>query len=492
MRGALLVLMLLVAPVTADAQRASYEELQTFSAVMNLIRLNHVDSVSYAPLVRAAIEGALGAVDPHSRYVRRDVEAQLIAARSGDFGTAGVELDRLRDVVTVLSVGRGSPAEKAGLLPGDRIVEVAGSRTAGLAAHEVELLLTGAPGSERRLTVERGDPLNAARIELAISLAPFRWPNIAPPIMLADDIGYVRLGGFDTRAAVDLERALDGLRRRGMERLVLDLRGNPGGLLNEASSVAALFLPKNAVVMQTKGRKLDASSEYRTRSGGRYQQMPMVVLVDGSSASAAEALAGALQDHQRAVIAGHRTFGKALVQSPFPLPAGDVLWLTIARVHTPNGRMIQRSYDGLSAGQYAAAAEALRRGGPTAAAAGSGGIEPDVYFDARPTPPRWWMDARGRGLDMLTAQRAQLPDDAGGDGAAWHAPLLQALHAVVLEAFGSVPALDPAQESAVLRHLTYTAVGMQRGEPAALEFATMTDPEVQRAALLFTGPVGAR
>ena len=492
MRGTLLVLVLIIVPSKAEAQRASYEELQTFSAVMNLIRLNHVDSVSYGPLVRAAIEGALGAVDPHSRYVRRDIEAQLIAARSGEFGTAGVELDGLHDMVTVLSVGGGSPAEKAGLLPGDRIVEVEGARTAGLASHEVELLLTGARGSERRLLVERGDPLNPARIEVTISLMPYRWPNVASPIMLTDDIGYVRLGGFDTRAAVDLERALDGLRRRGMKRLVLDLRGNPGGLLSEASSVAALFLARDAVVMRTKGRKLDASSEYRTRSGGRYQQMPLVALVDGSSASAAEALAGALQDHRRALIAGHRTFGKALVQSPFPLPAGDVLWLTIARVHTPNGRMIQRSYEGLSAGQYAAAAEALRRGGPTAAAAGSGGIEPDVYFDARATPPAWWADVRRRGLDMLTVQRAELSGDGGADGAAWHAPLLQALHAVVLETFGSAPTLDPAQEPAVLRHLTYTAVRMLHGAAAAVEFAAMTDPEVQRAALLFSEPVGAR
>jgi carboxyl-terminal processing protease len=127
---------------------------------MNLIRLNHVDSVTYTPLVRAAIEGALGAVDPHSRYVRRDMESALIAARSGETGTAGLELDGLRDVVTVLGVGSGSPAEDAGVLAGDRIIAVQDSSVAGLAAHEVELLLAGRAGTDRRLTVERGDPLN--------------------------------------------------------------------------------------------------------------------------------------------------------------------------------------------------------------------------------------------------------------------------------------------------------------------------------------------
>ena len=484
MRRALFALTLTLMPARVHAQRASYEELQTFSAVMNLIRLNHVDSVSYTPLVRAAIEGALAAVDPHSRYVRRDIEAQLIAARSGESGSAGIELDGMGSVVAVIAVGSGSPAERADMLAGDRIVAVQDSSVAGLAAHEVELLLSGRPGTERRVTVERGDPLTAARADLTIRLERYAWPNISTPMIIAGDIGYVRLGGFDVRAASELERALDGLRGRGMKRLILDLRGNPGGLLSEAVSVAGLFLPGNALVMQTKGRKVDASHEYRTRSGGRYQDLPMVVLVDGSSASAAEALAGALQDHRRALIAGHRTFGKALVQMPFPLPAGDVLWLTVARVHTPDGRMIQRSYSGLAAGQYAAASEALRRGGATAAAAGSGGIEPDSYFDARPAPPGWWSDARRRRLDVQAVERAQLIAGPGGDGAAWRTPLLDALRTVVVESLGVDPVLEAGQDLAVGRHLLYTAIEMKEGRRAAGEFAALNDPEVLRAAAL--------
>ena len=484
MRTALACALLLCAAVPAHAQRASYEEIQTFSAVMNLIRLNHVDSVSYTPLVRAAIEGALAAVDPHSRYVRRDAEARLIAARSGELAVSGMELDALHGVVTVMSVGSGSPAERAGMLAGDRVITVQDSSVAGLGAHEVELLLTGSAGETRHVGVDRGDSRAPERVSLAVRLERYTWPNIAAPLMIAEDIGYVRLGGFGERAAVELERALDGLRGRGMRRLLLDMRGNPGGRLSEAVSIAGLFLPKDALVMEMRGRKSDANGEYRTRSAGDYGDLPLVVLVDGSSASAAEALAGALQDHRRAIIAGHRTFGKALVQSPFPLPAGDVLWLTIARVHTPSGRMIQRSYDGLSAGQYAAAAETLRRGGPDAAAAGTGGIEPDVWFDPRPPLPPWWQEFRRNGHDIAAAQRAEAGTRATDDAAQWRQPLLDAFRAVITENDGAVPALTAAQEDAIARHLSWAAVRIRSGDAAAAAFAVTSDPEVMRAAAL--------
>jgi carboxyl-terminal processing protease len=477
---ALFTLLLVLAPSDARSQRASFEELQTFSAVMNLIRLNHVDSVTYTPLVRAAIEGALGAVDPHSRYVRRDMESALIAARSGETGSAGLELDGLRNVVTVLGVGSGSPAENAGVLAGDRIIAVQDSSVAGLAAHEVELLLSGRPGTERRMTVERGDPLEAERVDLTIRLDRYTWPNIATPVMLTGDAGYVQLAGLGEDAASELKRSLDALRKLGMRRLVLDLRGNPGGLLSEAVDVAALFLEKDVLVMRTIGRKVGTSGELRTSNSGSYRELPLVVMVDGSSASAAEALAGALQDHGRAAVVGHRTFGKALVQMPFPLPAGDVLWLTVARVHTPAGRMIQRSYEGLSAAQYAATAEALRRGGPDAATAGSGGIEPDTYLDARPQAPSWWADARRRGFDILAVQRAQLPS-GDPDPATWRQPLLAGLRAILVEELGSAPIVNAEQEQAITRHLFRVALTARAGAAIAAEHTARTDPEIARA-----------
>jgi carboxyl-terminal processing protease len=229
----------------------------------------------------------------------------------------------------------GVPARQAGLLPGDRIVAVEDSSVAGLAAHEVELLLSGEPRTERRLTVERGDPLSARRVDVTVRLDRWTWPNIATPLLLRDDIGYVKLGGFDTRAAAELERALDNLRRQGMQRLVLDLRGNPGGLLSEAVSVAGLFLPRDAVVMQTKGRKADTNSELRTRT-----TRPIPAGPDG------RARGRIIRQCCRG--AGRRTPGpparpdrrpphvrQGARPGPFPLPAGDILWLTISRVHTP-------------------------------------------------------------------------------------------------------------------------------------------------------------
>src|SRR5690606_18910333 len=153
--------------------------------------------------VRAAIEGALAAVDPHSRYVRRDAEARLIAARSGELAVSGMELDALHGVVTVMSVGSGSPAERAGMLAGDRVITVQDSSVAGLGAHEVELLLTGSAGETRHVGVDRGDSRAPERVSLAVRLERYTWPNIAAPLMIAEDIGYVRLGGFGERAAVE-------------------------------------------------------------------------------------------------------------------------------------------------------------------------------------------------------------------------------------------------------------------------------------------------
>jgi hypothetical protein len=167
---------------------------------------------------------------------------------------------------------------------------------------------------------------------------------------------------------------------------------------------------------------------------------------------------------------------------PFPLPAGDVLWLTIARVHTPDGRMIQRSYHGLPAARYAAAAEALRRGGIDAAPAGSGGIEPDHWFDARVSPPAWWSAMLGADLDLAAVHRADLP--TGDDPALWAGPLMDALRTVLIEHSGSAAPIAPEQERGVSRHLARVAMRVRIGEAPAAEFAVRTDPEVMRALIL--------
>ncbi|HSJ09874.1 MAG TPA: S41 family peptidase [Longimicrobiales bacterium] len=477
----MLVAASLLLPATASAQRASFEELQTFSAVLNLIRLNHVDTVSYGPLVRAGIAGALAAVDPHSRYVRRETAGVLMAIESGELPTSGLRLERIGDIHTVMAVGRGGPGEVAGFLAGDRIVAVRDTPVAGLSEDEVLVRLARGP-REFGVGIERGAHAAPQRATLQLRPQRFEWPVIAAELMVAPDIGLIRLAEFNSRASDDVKSAIDRLRRQGAERLILDLRQNPGGLVIEAVEVAALFLPRGTEVFRTVGRKTDTNAEFKTRGGPRFADLPLMLMVDGSTASAAEALAASLRDHDRARIVGHRTFGKALVQAPFPLPAGDVLWLTIARVVSPGGEMIQRSYDDLSAAQYRAMAADLYRGGERIGAGMTGGVAPHTYLDERSDVPPWYTEALERHIHrpILDALPADMTLDPGDD-APWHALLLQPLMAAARGAGITTATGAPAQQRTLARHLAVQATASRSGPEAAAVFFIRSDPEVARA-----------
>ena len=426
---------LVVSPSAASARQqpapapprapTAYEELQTFSAVLSQIRANYVDSVTYHELVDAAIDGMLHALDPHSRYLSRaDWERQSAFIR-GELPAVGVQIEEEDGAATVIAVDAGTPAAKAGVQPGDRIAAINDTSVAGLKLVDVALRLTGPRGTTVRVRIERGPRMepDTASVTLKRELLPV--PSLTVSRMADEITGFVRLAWFGPKAADELRDAINRLHGQGARRIVLDVRDNPGGIMDAAVDVASEFLPRGTLVFRTEGREQGASQEYLTKRDGRFRDVPLIVLINGYTASAAEALAGSLQDHDRALILGRRSFGKALVQTGFLLlPAGDVLELTIARVFTPGGRLIQRRYRGIGFEQYWSFAG--QPGAPDDTLAtfrtdhgremrGGGGIVPDVSLPAPSDLPAWWSAAADSGLADAVADSVAhtLPPVAG-------------------------------------------------------------------------------
>ena len=401
-RGALLAATVaagtLTIPGEAQGQTASYEYLQAFSSVLSFVRLNYVDSVGYAELVRAAIEGTLRSLDPHSRFVSAEEFARRSALERGELAIPGMVIEDVDSAVVVLSVYPRSPAARAGVQPGDRVVSVSDTTIAGQRAETVELRLAGVEGSKVRVGLERGPRLEPDTFSVTLKREFPREFSVTSWTMLDSVTGFVRLNEFGSRASVQLRDALRQLRGKHAQRLILDLRGNPGGIVTEAVDIASLFLPKGSLVFRTRGRKRAVNEDFITRSDGEFD-LPLIVLIDQGSASASEALAGSLQDNDRALILGRRSFGKALMQMVFMVtPTNDNIWLTIGRVITPSGRIIQRRYKGLLYEQYRALAghsgaeqDTIQvfntRNGRQVR--GGGGIVPDVQISAAQSPPVW-------------------------------------------------------------------------------------------------------
>jgi carboxyl-terminal processing protease len=486
-----------LAPAPARAQ-SSYEQLQLYSGVLSHVRTNYVDSVEIGPLVRASIEGMLRSLDPHSHYVsRRDFELRSAWDR-GELAGVGLSLEEADGRTVVLAVQAGGPAARAGVAAGDRLVRLDDSTVAGVSARALELRLLGEKGTRIRLTFERGAGLGADTFGLTLKRALIPRRVVSAPRLAAPGVGYVRLAEFTPLAPKELHDALKRLKGMGARHLVLDLRGNPGGSMTAMVEVAAQFLPVGAEVFHTRGRKRTGIDSVVTREAGDFAALPLVVLVDGSSASAAEVLAGALQDHDRALVVGRRSFGKALMQTSLPLPGGDVVWLTTARIATPSGRIIQRSYRGLAAEQYYALGG---RGGTAPDTAtiyrtarhrpvrGGGGVVPDVE---RPAPelPAWFSVAVDTGLLTAVADSVARTLAAGPAGLAewigapsrWDTLLVVPFLARVQSRLGAGAAgLGAESRARLARNLAARAALVHWGEEAEEEFIVRNDPDVRLA-----------
>jgi carboxyl-terminal processing protease len=328
------------AKITKDTLSADIEE------ALAIVRGNHVARPG-VDLTGAAVTGMLKALDPHSSYYDPAAFQQMLDEHAAEFtGTgstiAGFER-RGRIETFVLSTMPGSPAAAAGLGFGDRLIDIDGQDVRGMAPDEIGNLMRGRPGSRVRLTVER--PGSHEFHTITITRRRLHEPAVPAGMILNGNIGYLDVtSGFSSATFTELDRSLADLKRRGARSLILDLRGNTGGLLEQAIKAAEIFLPPGSIIVSQKGRYANEERTWRAASH-RYENMPLVLLVDGGSASATEVLAGALQDNDRALIIGSKTFGKGLVQNVLRLPGGAGLTLTAARYFTPTGRSIQREYE---------------------------------------------------------------------------------------------------------------------------------------------------
>jgi carboxyl-terminal processing protease len=490
-------LLLGLTPRTGTAQVSSYEELQRFSAVLNHIRANYPDSVAYNGLVRAAIDGMLRSLDPHSWFASQEDYEKLNAVERGELAVTGIVFEFADGVPTVLRHIPKSPAEKAGVLPGDRILRVDGIPVAGMTGKSITLRLAGEKGSRVVVGLERGPRLEPDTFSVELKRAFLEHHSVSVARMINPQTGYVRLEEFGESAADEVRKAVRQLRSSKSRQLILDLRGNPGGIVTEAVDLASEFLPAKTLVFTTRGRKKTVNEDFRTKGDGEFTDLPLILLVDQGSASAAEALAASLQDHDRALVVGRRTFGKALMQTGFFVPSGFVE-LTVGHVVTPSGRFIQRRYRGLAVEQYYAFAgkggvEAdtvavfhTDRGRPVR---GGGGIAPDLAVNPEASPPVWWSVAADSGYDDAVADSVALtlaPDPASrarwlslpGE---WNARLLPAYLQRVRSRLKIAAQPDSAAAAGMSRRLAARAAFVRWPPDAGIELMLTSDADVAAA-----------
>ena len=327
-------------PVAAADESSAYQELQIFTDVLTIVQRSYVEEVPIKDLVYGAIDGMLASLDPHSGFMSPEIYKEMKVDTRGEFGGLGIEISLRNSLLTIVSPIEDTPASRAGLQAGDHILKIEDQFTKDMKIMEAVHLMRGAVGTEITITVMRPSFEKPQAFTLKREIIKVKSVKAKT---LEKGFGYVRLVQFQERTGSDLAKALDELRQENSENLqglVLDLRNNPGGLLDQAIEVCDQFLA-DGLIVYTRGREADARMEFSAIRTGTEPDYPIVVLINGGSASASEIVAGALQDHDRAVIMGTQSFGKGSVQTIIPLSDDSGLRLTTAKYYTPNGTSIQ-------------------------------------------------------------------------------------------------------------------------------------------------------
>jgi carboxyl-terminal processing protease len=393
------------------------DQYKVFTAALNAIEANYIGTVESDRLVYGAITGMLQTLDPHSSFMDPRTYAQMRERQEGRYYGLGITIAVVDGEITVVSLFEGSPAYQKGLRRGDIIGKIEGEDTKGWTSDDAVRRLRGPKGTPVRISLKRSgfDQL----IDLAVVRDEIHIPTVPASFMLDTQTGYVRLSEFGENTDQELGQALRALQRQGMKRLVFDLRGNPGGALDQAIKVANRFLPRGAMVVYTRGRVPNSDQDYRATESSDYLNVPMVTLTNRSSASASEIVSGALQDHDRSLIVGETTFGKALVQSVYRVSEGAGVAVTTAHYYTPSGRLIQRPWDD-SFDEYLTYtmrdqdpnkvhnAEDLKLTDAGRKVYSGGGIEPDRRFDGPLegfNPTRFGRTLYARNIFDVYAQR---------------------------------------------------------------------------------------
>jgi carboxyl-terminal processing protease len=329
------------APRAAESYTNAYDAITLFTKVLEEVHRSYVDTneAGYDSLIRHAMTGMLQDLDPYSQFMDKESYEDIKDDTAGHFSGVGLVVSMKDGLLTVVSPMEDTPAFRAGMLSGDIIIEIDGKETREMSLSEAVKKMRGEAGAEVKLKTVR--PSTHAIKDHALIREEITVASVKDAKLIEDHIGYIRLTQFNEPTAEDLKKELKKLADQKMKALVLDLRGNPGGLLTAAAGVAELFLPRGDLIVFTKGRTKEIDQQSFKSSGyTHYTDFPMVVLVNGGSASAAEIVSGALQDHKRAVLVGEKTFGKGSVQSILPLEDGAAIKLTTAKYYTPSERVI--------------------------------------------------------------------------------------------------------------------------------------------------------
>lgn len=341
--GVIVIVLCLALP--AQAARSSenkelYEELDILAKALHFVREHYVDDVDDEELVYGAIRGMMETLDPHSVFMTPDIYRELQLDTRGRFGGVGIEVSVRDHYLTVIAPIEGSPAHRAGIQAGDKIVAIDGKSTKNMSLAEAVKLMRGRRGTKVQLSIQRNGRRNPLHVTVRRDI--IRIQSVRSVEDLGGGLAYMRISSFQQDTSAALEKALRELQdngEKGLRGLLVDLRNNPGGLLQEAVAVTDRFL-EEGVIVSTKSR-IEPVREQKAHKEGTYPEFPIVLLVNGGSASAAEIFAGALQDHNRALVVGTPTFGKGSVQTVYELERGAALKLTMARYYTPSGRSIQ-------------------------------------------------------------------------------------------------------------------------------------------------------
>jgi carboxyl-terminal processing protease len=363
-----------------------YKDLELFSQILRRVESDYVEDVDPHKLIMAGIDGMLEALDPHTQFLDTDQYGNLMVSTQGSFGGLGIVIAVRDGVLTVISPMEGTPAYAMGIQGGDKILKIDGESTEGLSSDDAVKKLRGPKGTKVTISIAREGVEGLLDYTITRDIIELHSVPYAFMMPGTDGIGYIRCSQFMKTTTDDLEAALQKLEAQGMKGLVLDLRRNPGGLLDQAVSVSDLFLDKGEMITFTKGRKRSASNDFIDENNSTHSGYPLIVMVERGSASASEIVAGAIQDWDRGLIVGTNTFGKGSVQSVLPLTKDTGLKLTTAKYYTPVGRSIHKDEHQITVLKEEppdslrdAHPEFKTKGGRTVR--GGGGIEPDIIIE---------------------------------------------------------------------------------------------------------------
>ena len=400
--------------ITNDNYFEISKNLDIFGKLYREINLNYVDETDPEKLMRVGIEAMLSTLDPYTSYVSEEEAETFTFLSTGQYGGIGALVGKRDKRILIIEPYEDYPADKSGLIAGDQLIEIGGTQVKPeFNISDVRNLLRGEQGSEVKIKVKRGEDF----LDLKVIRGKIKIDNVPYYGMIEEGIGYISLTGFTQDAGKEVQKALESLKKedKKMKGVILDLRGNPGGRLDEAVNVSNVFIPAKEVIVETKGRKAESRKVYQARRASSDTKIPLTVLINRSSASASEIVAGAVQDLDRGVIIGQRSFGKGLVQNVRPLKYNSQLKITTAKYYTPSGRCIQAlNYANRDKnGRAIRIADSLRKtyytrnGRPVK---DGGGIAPDINIEyPKPSPLVFGLDNQGLIFDFATSYASKNP-----------------------------------------------------------------------------------